>query len=225
MVGVATDMVGGGYGGAYSGGYYGGTNTLTRSPNYVYNTSQVNSGGYLGGGGGLAYYSQPTYYGSQPAYYNQSTIPNQVLSYINTNPNLASVYLSDVPYTGFEDYYGTLIFISLLISWSAILAYVFLKNKVGSQKVLVKAYAETIEKDIIKDNSVVSNLMNQINSDNSDISKVEEYARTNKILLSSDASTKLIKLSRLGRINVSEYLKGIAVGEWITLGENQISCN
>ena len=64
--------------------------------------------------------------------------------------------------------------------------------------------------------------MNQIVSDNSDVCRVEEYARMNKVLLSSDAVIKLIKFSRLGQIKASEFIKSVATGEWIAIGENQI---
>ena len=212
---------GGGYygSGVTSGSYSGSRTYLQSSPYYYSQPSWVSSGGYYGGGNS-AYY--PYSYYSQPVAYNyNSATPNQVLSYTNTNPNLASVYLSDIPNTGFEDYYGTLVFISLLLSWSAILAYLFLKRKINSQTTFAKAYVNTVEENV-KDDSVISNIKNQIVSDHSDIKKVEEYARTNKILLSSDASARLVKLSRLGKVNASEYIRGLATGEWLAIGESQI---
>ncbi|MFH1626942.1 MAG: hypothetical protein ABH971_02495, partial [bacterium] len=191
------------------------------------------------------HYTQPTYtttgtnYVNPPIYYYQSDyhqpspqiIPNQVLSYtdIKTEPKLDSVYLSDIPNTGFENYFGTIIFICLLMSWSAVLAYLFLKRKIETQIVFITENADErgFETQMNTNNAgtndlINSNFINQITSDNSDISKVEEYARINKILFSSDAIMKLIKLSRLGQINVSEYIRSIATGEWIAMGEEQI---
>lgn len=205
----------GGYGGVYSGGYYG-----------SYHPRTVNSGGYYGGNSYYypTAYVQPTYYSApiQPTYYAQTTVPNQVLSYTATNPNLASVYLSEVPYTGFEDYSRTIIFISVLLSWSALLAYIFLRRKIKSENKFANAYVVSADEKEIENNFVYPNLMSQANSDNSDINKVEEYARLNKVLLSSDASIKLVKLSRLGKTKANDFIKGVATGEWVAVGESQI---
>ncbi len=219
-----------------SGSFSGGTTYINPPAVYVQSPSVVTSGGFSGG---TTYVTPTTYYNQPPSvvssggfsggnssyYYPQSTtIPNQILSYTMTNPGLSSVYLSEVPNTGFSDYSGTIIFISLLLSWSAILAYVFLKKKIEAQMPFANVLASTntiIEASDTND-SVTSNLANQIASDNSDISKVEEYARMNKVLLSSDAVLKLIKLSRLGQINVSGFIKKIATSEWVAVGEEQI---
>ena len=45
----------------------------------------------------------------------------------------------------------------------------------------------------------------------------------NKVLLSGDASAKIVKLSRLGQINASEYIRSVATGEWVAIGESQIA--
>ena len=216
-----------GYGGYYrgvnSGGYTGSGSTFTQGTYTIPTTNPVSSGGYDGSGGSYASY-YPTYYGSggyNGVNLNSQFVPNQVLAYTDTNPSLDSVYLSDVPATGFSDYYGILIFISLLVSWSAIIAYIFLKRKIESQTISAVAHVNGIEINDT-DNNVTSSLLKKINSDNSDINKVEEYARTNKVLLSSDASIKIVKLSRLGQINASEYIRSIARGEWIAVGANQI---
>ena len=193
--------------------------TYTPATSIVYDYTNSNSGySYYPSYNPLygSYYSQPYSY-----YYSQPAVSNQVLSYTDTNPSVDSVYLSDVPYTGFSDYYGILIFVSILLSWSTILAYVFLKRKIESQKVLASVGVEKIETNKSND-SVTSDFINQMASDNSDIDKVETYARSKKVLLSSDASAKLVKLSRLGKIDVSEYIQGIAKGEWIAVGENEI---
>jgi len=204
-----------------TGSFLGGISSSTATY-YVSPPSTVTSGGFSEVSPIYSYIQPTTYY----SYYNQPTaqiIPNQVLAYTDVSPTLAldSVYLSDIPSTGFEDYAGTIIFISILVSWSSILAYIFLKRKIESQEIFANAYATKTEKNDIKD-FITSNFTNQIISDNADISKVEEYARMNKILLSSDALIKLIKLSRLGQINVFEYIRGVAIGEWKSIGENQI---
>jgi hypothetical protein len=218
-----------------SGGYSVGGSSYVTPPIYNYSQSgTVTSGDYSGGNSTYVepttynYYQSNTvtsggYSGLNPVYYTQTTTyPNQVLAYTDTNPSLDSVYLSDVPYTGFEDYFGILAFISTLVSFSAILAYVFLKRKIESETIFAKAYENKTEIKNESSDSVTSSLMNQIVFDNSDISKVNDYARMNKVLLSSDAAAKIVKLKRLGQMNASEYIKSIATGEWIAIGENQI---
>jgi hypothetical protein len=216
-----------------TGGFIAQTNNGTAAVYYYPPTSTVTSGGYSAGTATYYYYNQsnPVISNQVLAYTNTNpivdstylsgdqTVPNQVSAYTNTNSNLSSVYLSSVPNTGFEDYYGTILFILMLILWSAILAYIFLKRKVESKKVF--AVADAAETNITN-NSVNSDLMNQIVSDNSDISKVEEYARIKKVLLSSDAVGKIIKLSRFGKINASDFIRSVSTGEWIAVGENQI---
>ena len=183
------------------------TTTNTQSPTYYSQTegNSVYSAGYN------TSYPEIT---SQP-------VSNQVLAYSNTNPNLASVYLSSVPATGFDDYLGTIIFISILLIWSAILSYIFLKRKMEAQMVLAGVNSSAIKIDGAKD-SEVSDFENQIASDNADINKVEQYARTKKVLLSSGASIKLVKLGRQGKINASEFIRSMATGEWKAVGENNI---
>lgn len=66
----------------------------------------------------------PTYTYSNPTY----PIQNQVLAYNDPNPTLASVYLSDVPYTGLKDVLTILSFMSALVLWSAFLSYRFTKE-------------------------------------------------------------------------------------------------
>ena len=213
-----------------SGSYVAGTSTYAvPSTYYIQDTSNVYSGGYSNGNNYSVspsnYYIPQTSTVTSGSYsevgLTSQVVPNQVLAYTDTNPTLDSVYLSDIPNTGFEDYYGTLVFISVLVSWSAILAYIFLNRKIKSQTVSAVVYVNKNEKNEI-DGSVTSNLLKKITSDKSDIGKVEEYARRNKVLLSSDASAKIVKLSRLGQIDATEYIKGLAKGEWVAIGENQI---
>ena len=215
--------------GYYSGSrnYSGLSGTYVSSSTYVPGSSVTYSGSYYGGN----YVLPATYYAplaSTLAYTNSGVgltsqvIPNQVLAYTDTNPGLDSVYLSDVPNTGFEDYYRSIIFISLLLSWSATLAYILLRKKIKSSQVIPVAVSSSKTEADMKENDINTTLLDKINSDNTDISKVEEYARTNKILLSSDAAIKIVKLSRLGKINASEYIRGISTGDWIAIGESQI---
>lgn len=235
----------GGYSGnstVSSGSYSGGDSTYTAAGTYpAQAVPDVSSGGYTGGtinqvsptnytdpqlntmtSGGYVEYAQNSYY-SQPVYYSQSApqVSNQVLAYTDTNPTLDSVYLSDVPYTGFSDYYGTIIFVSILLFWSSILAYVFLKRKIESQDSFARA-AITVTEEKNTNSSMVSDFVNRNISDSADMNKVEEYARMNKILLSSSAIIKIIKLSRLGKINASEYIRRAATGEWKAIGEIEI---
>ncbi len=210
-----------------SGSFSGGTTYVTQPTYYVQPQTPVTTGSTVVSP--VVYYTQPavtsTYVQQPTTYYSEpatTAVPNQVQAYTDT-PNVSSVYLSDVPYTGFEDYEGIIIFISILVLWSAILAYIFLKKKINEQNSLAVAYVKnTTDANDLSNDSVASDLLSKIASDNSDIIKVEEYARTNKVLLSSDASAKLVKLSRLGQINVSDYIRSIATGEWTAIGENQI---
>jgi hypothetical protein len=210
-----------------SGGFIQGPTNLTAPTVYnVTGNSIVESASFSSG----ASYSYPsTYYYPQsytvssggPTYY-QTPVQNQVLAYTDTNPNVSSVYLSDVPYTGLSDYYPVLIFVSILVSFSAILSYIFLKRKIAAEQAFVNAYVNTTEVKSNQKDSINSELMNQIASDNSDINMISEYARKNKILLSTDATIKLVKLGRAGQLNVSEYIKNISTGDWQAIGEKQI---
>ena len=220
----------------YSYGYYGGSYYPTRSnyvgvgyvatpgytipnqvspiqatPNYVYN-------GFTGVN---PTYTQPTYY-PQYVQYPQtvSVVPNQVLSYQDTNSSLDSVYLSDVPYTGFSDYYGLIIFISILLSWSAVLAYMFLKRKIAEKTLFASVYTNTDRQDM--DASVNSGFVNQIVSDKADIREVEEYARMKKVLLSTDAASKLVRVQRLGEGNAKSIIDNLSKNEWVAVGEKDL---
>ena len=203
-----------------SGSFTAGNNYQAPATLYVPPVSTVTTGSFNGGSNPYYYYTQPT-----PTYYTQpTTVPNQVLAYTDTNPNpgLDSVYLSDVPYTGLNDYLPIIGFISALLIWSSVLAYMFLKRKMEGEVVFAKANAKIADLKKVSDVST-STLMEKIEADNSDISKVEEYARLNKVLLSSDALAKIVRLSRLGRINASDYIRSVSTGEWVAIGENQIA--
>ena len=195
-----------------SGSYSAPANNPVYAPVYVPPTSNVVSGSFSG--------ISPVY--TQPTYYQQPTtvVPNQVLAFTDTNPSLNSVYLSDVPYTGFSDYYGIILFISILVSWSAILAYMFLKRKMKAT-VFATAYVEASQSND-EDDSIASDFMNQIASDTSDIREVEEYARMKKVLLSTDAATTLVKIQRLGKGSAADIINSFSTNEWTAVGEKEL---
>jgi hypothetical protein len=136
---------------------------------------------------------------------------NQVLDYTSANTNTSSVYLSDVPYTGFDDVARIVLFISMLILWSAMLAYMFLKKKIGGKVFVAENISEGSE--IIK---------TKINTEEAELKNIEDYARMQKILLSEDASIKIFKLSKLGKINASEIIKKMSGVDWIAVGESDL---
>ena len=143
--------------------------------------------------------------------YSTYQTQNQVLSYNNTNSNLASVYLSDVPYTGFDDVARIILFISALILWSAMLAYMFLKKREVTE-ILVPEKA-FIENKVIKV---------KISADEKNLKQIEDYARTYKVLLSSEASQSILKLSKLGKINASETIQKMVGEDWTAIGEKDL---
>lgn len=212
----------------YSSAYYRPSAYVAPASNYVAGTNYTNSQPYYYQSNPTPSYVEPVnyYYYNQPVndvqptytYAQPTLVSNQVLAYTDTSPSLDSIYLSDIPSTGFDDYYGIIIFISMLVSWSAIISYIVLKRKIQSQMVLKEVCVDA-NKAIQTEKSVSENLLNNITSDSSDINKVEEYARMNKVLLSSDASIKIVKLARNKQINASEYIRSVATGEWIAIGE------
>jgi len=68
-----------------------------------------------------------------PVYQNPAPIQNQVLGTNVNSPTVAAVYLSDVPYTGFEDYLKPLLFTLSLILWSSIMAFKFMKDYLAEE--------------------------------------------------------------------------------------------
>ena len=70
-------------------------------------------------------YTAPTY--QTPTY----PVQNQVLGYNSSNPKLAAVYLSDVPYTGFEDVLKSILFMLAVLTWSIFLAHRFTTESVS----------------------------------------------------------------------------------------------
>lgn len=136
-------------------------------------------------------------------------IQNQVLAYTDTNPDLTAVYLSDVPYTGLEDIFKSILFISILLIWSGLLSYMFLKrNKI--QEVYIKS-----EETSKKQDSFVS-------EDEAGLNQISEYAKMYKIILSSDALVKIFKLAKTRKINASEIIRQVSKGDWVSIGEKDL---
>lgn len=64
-----------------------------------------------------------------PPYQNPTyPVQNQVLGTVALTPMVESVYLSDVPYTGFEESFKAFLFALSLVLWSGIMAYKFTKD-------------------------------------------------------------------------------------------------
>jgi len=146
---------------------------------------------------------------------------NQVLSYTDTNDTLSGVYLSDVPYTGAGDTMKVILFTLSLILWSGALAYMFLKRKVNMEKVFASLSISGVESK--KESKGISETFSdRISSDNDAISRVVEYARNNKVILSNDATMKLVKLARLGKTNANQVIRKMSSNDWVTVGEKDI---
>jgi hypothetical protein len=153
---------------------------------------------------------------------NVGGVQNQVLAYTDTNP-LSSVYLSDVPYTGAGDSIKIFGFILGLVLWSMLIGYMFLKRKESEEMIFAtNTLPEALYNDNEKESSVREFISKNIVSDKYDVDMVEEYARTNKVLLSSDASAQLVKFARLNRKNISGIIQSIATGEWVAIGEKDL---
>jgi hypothetical protein len=227
----APTYVYGGYGGYYggvvtSGGAFGGTPAQP----VIYQPSgpiTVSSGGSSGGTP-----AQPvTYNYSGPAtvvsggtnyYYPVQTstyVPNQVLAYTDTrNPNLSSVYLSDVPYTGAGDVLRVIGFILALALWSFAITFYFMKRKANLELVpAVKAVWNKVVRTKTNESQAVI-----FTGADSDLEILETYARAQKVLLSTDAAKKLIKLERLNKADAKKVVRNAAGNDWAALGEKDI---
>jgi len=137
---------------------------------------------------------------------------NQVLAYTDTPSQLSSVYLSDVPYTGAEDNAKTVLFITMIVLWSAVLSYIMLKRK-QSQMIAVSATESKSESRV------------QTNSDRNILESIETIARNNKVILSSEAVMKLAKLQQLNHINPKDILSKLSKGDWTTVGEKEVEAS
>ncbi len=200
----------------YSGGAYGGT---PASPSTYTSSGQttVYSGSASGGNPSSGYtYYYPTNGTTVSNGAVYSGVPNQVLAYTDTrNPQLSSVYLSDVPYTGAGDVFKIILFALALISWSLFATFMILKRKAKTQLAEVVVSNGSAER---KENEFATLL----DSDSRDIASIEALARENKVLLSTDAASRLVKIERLNGVRASYILKNASKGEWTTLGEKDL---
>jgi len=133
-------------------------------------------------------------------------------------PLVSSVYLSDIPYTGAGDNIKIVLFATALALWSMLLAYYFLKKKINSNEIV---------SEIVSDSNTSSFEVNNIfeerkESENKAIQDIEDYARINKVILSSSASEKILKLSNLGKVKANEVIKGLSTGDWVAISEEDI---
>jgi len=204
-----------------SGGFSGGASSVTPSNFTQVSASTPSSGGVSGGSSNVTPFNfplvstQPVVSGGtqnipllSPTYFPN----NQVLA-LNDTPNLSSVYLSDVPYTGAGDTIKVILFTLSLILWSIVLTYAILKRKENEQE----AFAMVAN---VQDGQNSSFYMpSQIASDEQALKDIENYARENKILFSTSASTKLLKLERLNQINANDIISKIAKEDWVCVGE------
>ena len=108
----------------------------------------------------------------------------------------------------------------MLVLWSAILAYVFLKRKVNMQMVFAAVSGKRSESK--KTAHATDSFSHLVDADRSAIESVETYARMNKVLLSSDASVKLVKLSRLNKVDAKTLINKMSTNEWTTVGESDL---
>ena len=162
--------------------------------------------------------------GSQTEYatcYADVEDDNQVLSYVQTSnvmPLVSSVYLSDIPYTGAGDNIKIVLFATALALWSMLLAYYFLKKKINTN--------ETVPEIVNDSDSFSFEIKNTFEErkefENKAIQDIEDYARMNKVILSSSASEKILKLSILGKVKANEIIKGLSTGDWTAVSEEDI---
>ncbi len=143
-------------------------------------------------------------------------VGNQVLAYTDTNPNLQSVYLSDVPYTGAGDVAKVIGFVSMLVLWSLVLAYVFLKRKTANESMLVAVASEGTP-------AKQAAMTKTLDLDAAAMDAISEYARESKVVLSSDALIGLTKLSRLGKVNAKAVVTKMSQNQWVTVGEADLA--
>jgi len=83
----------------------------------------------------------------------------------------------------------------------------------------------TVDLNNIKSDSsfkVQDDFTKTVELDNKALMDIEDYARMNKIILSSSATEKILKLSRLGKAKANEVIKSLSTGEWVAVGEEEI---
>ncbi|MCX6717600.1 MAG: hypothetical protein NTU76_02920, partial [Candidatus Taylorbacteria bacterium] len=149
---------------------------------------------------------------------------NQVLSYVETTkvPLTASVLLSDVPYTGAGDLAKIISFVFGVILWSLFIAYLIWRKKATKIQKVVVSGVEISEAP--KDNGTkkIEVFSKNIELEKQVIESVEDYARSNKVILSSNASIAIVKLAKLGKINASEFIRKMSGSDWVSIGEKDI---
>ncbi len=203
----------------YDGGFSGGS---PANPRYNYPsapTTAISNGGFSGGNSTNVASNYPLVQSSTVSSGGNNYIPltqsyfpnNQVLA-ANDTPNLSSVYLSDVPYTGAGDVLKVTLFTLALILWSGFIAYVILKKRQNNQEVFAS---------VVNTDETQSNPFN-MSSDNKALENIENYARENKVLLSTSASVRLLKLERLNQINANDLIAKISKDEWVCVGESDL---
>ncbi|MFA6797643.1 MAG: hypothetical protein WCR40_02980, partial [Candidatus Paceibacterota bacterium] len=125
-----------------------------------------------------------------------------------------------VPYTGAGDNIKIVLFATMLVLWSMFLAYYLLRKRMNSiQEVATVESNNTDSKDSFK---VQTDFIQTVELDNKALTDIEDYARMNKVILSSSAIEKILKLSRLGKAKANEVIKSLSTGEWIAVGEGEI---
>lgn len=138
---------------------------------------------------------------------------NQVLSYTDT-PTLSSVYLSDLPATGAGNIIKVSIFLGSIILLSIMIALYFSKKSTKEQMLPVLGNIEN--KNQIDNNTLFS-------LQNNSIQNIENIARERKIILSSEAAIKIVKLCELEGRSERNIIESISDGkEWIAIGEKEI---
>ncbi len=202
-----------GYGSAGYGSYYNPVYSVGRTyPSYSHNPNFI-------------YPSNPSY-PSYPTYPSNPSNPNQVLGY-NDTPGLSSVYLSDVPYTGFNDAMEMILFIISLAYWSGGIAFVAIKKKIAAALItlpitLPKIPAIQTVQAAIQNSSLYHSFSAEIANDVSDLQSIHEFARNNKILLSNSAAQKVLKMKRLNNLNEFELLSQFIGSDWTCIGDSEI---
>jgi hypothetical protein len=149
---------------------------------------------------------------------------NQVLSYVQTSkvPLTASVLLSDIPYTGAGDLAKIISFVFGVILWSLFIAYLIWRKKSTKIQKVVVSGVEISEAP--KDNGTkkIEVFSKNIELEKQVIESVEDYARSNRVILSSDASIAIVKLAKLGKINAPELIRKMSQSDWTSIGEKDI---
>jgi len=159
-----------------------------------------------------------------------STNVSQVLAFAETNKlaTLSSVYLSEVPYTGIEDKFQLLAFLSGLIGFSALLAFLFIRRKTQEIPFEQVAIASIVTEDAMTDKFVCDRVYN----DKQAFENVEDIAINGKIIISTGAIEAVVKASRMQCIDEKELTQKVIdscrrektpdKNEWCVIGEGDV---